>query len=63
MDISVLNDRIYLLTDSAVYTVSGGEKKSLPIEKDARAMFVFDDGNVLVCYEERTSLLKLSDFK
>ena len=46
-----------------MYTVSGGEKKSLPIEKGARAMFVFDDGNVLVCYEERTSLLKLSDFK
>lgn len=63
LDISVLNDRIYLLTDSAVYTVSGGEKKSLPIEKGARAMFVFDDGNILVCYEERTSLLKLSDFK
>lgn len=63
LDISVVNDKIYLLTDSAVYTVSAEEMKMLPTEKGARSMFVFDDGNVLVCYGDRTALLKFSDFK
>lgn len=62
LDSSVYNDRIYLLCDGAVYIISEEETVSAEIAKECRAMFVFDDGNVLLCYNDHTALLKLSDF-
>ncbi|MGN1095885.1 MAG: DUF5711 family protein [Eubacteriales bacterium] len=63
LDIGMNGDKIYLLTDDAVYIYSEGMYKRADAECGACAMFVFDDGNVLLCYEDSTRLLEISDFK
>ncbi len=65
LDIEYENGRIYLLSEKGVHIIS--EKDGTEYFKETgtgvREMFVFDDGNVLLCYEKGTKLFKLSDFE
>ena len=63
LDAKIIDDIIYLLTDTEIYRFSNGAIAKAKIEGGAEAMFLFNDGNVMVCYETQTNLIKESDFK
>lgn len=63
LDCDVLDDTIYLLTTSAIYKYDGEDVLCAEIPNGADRIFLFDDGNVLVCYNDGTRLIDKSDFE
>jgi hypothetical protein len=63
LDAKIVDDNIYLLTDAAVYRYDEDGFAMAEAESGADKMFVFDDGNVMLCYESNTKLLKKDGFK
>lgn len=63
LDIKVIDDIIYLLTDTEIYRFSDGAWANAEIENGAKTMFLFNDGNIMVCYSSQTKLVKEDDFK
>ena len=63
MDAKIIDDNIYLLTDGAVYRFDEDGLAKATVESGAEEMFVFDDGNVMLCYEANTKLIKKTEFK
>ena len=63
IDVNIVDDKIYLLGANAVYSVNDGYVSFAEFEGSPKKMFVFDDGNVMICFSDRTKLIKTSDFK
>ena len=63
LDAKMIDDNIYLLTDGAVYRFDEDGLAKAEAESGAGEMFVFDDGNVMLCYEANTKLIKKNEFK
>ena len=63
MDAKIIDDNIYLLTDRAVYRFDEDGLAKANAESGAGEMFVFNDGNVMLCYEANTMLIKKDEFK
>lgn len=63
LDAKIIDDNIYLLTDGAVYRYNEDGLARAEAESGANKMFVFDDGNVMLCYEASTKLVKKDGFK
>jgi hypothetical protein len=63
LDAKIIDDNIYLLTDGAVYRYDKDGLAKADAEDGADKMFVFDDGNVMLCYEASTKLVKKDSFK
>lgn len=63
LDVKTMDDNIYLLTDGAVYRFDENGLAEAKAESGADEMFVFSDGNIMLCYEANTKLIKKSEFK
>jgi len=63
LDAKMMDDNIYLLTDGAIYRYDEDGLTSAKAESGATKMFVFDDGNVMLCYDAATKLIKKDEFK
>jgi hypothetical protein len=63
LDAKIVDDNIYLLTDGAIYRFDEDGLARAEAESGASEMFVFDDGNVMLCYEANTKLIKKDKFK
>ena len=63
LDAKMIDDNIYLLTDGAVYRYDEDGLASAKAESGADKMFVFDDGNVMLCYDAGTKLIKKGEFE
>ncbi|MBQ9747137.1 MAG: hypothetical protein IJW21_09995 [Clostridia bacterium] len=62
LDVNMIDDNIYLLTDTGIYRYNENGLACAPVQSGAGKMFLFDDGNVLLCYSERTVLVDKTDF-
>ncbi len=63
LNIEIVYDTIYLLTDTEIYRFANGAWAKAEIESGAKTMFLFNDGNVMVCYDAQTKLVREDDFK
>ena len=63
LDAKMIDDNIYLLADGAIYRYDENGLASAKAESGASKMFVFDDGNVMLCYDASTKLIKKDEFK
>ena len=63
LDAKMIDDNIYLLTDGAIYRHDEDGFAAAKAESGANKMFVFDDGNVMLCYDAATKLIKKDEFK
>ncbi len=63
LDIKAIDDIIYLLTDTKIYRFKDGNLANAEIESGAKTMFLFNDGNVMLCYDAQTKLIKEDNFK
>jgi hypothetical protein len=63
LDAKIVDDNIYLLTNGAIYRFDEDGLARAEAESGASEMFVFDDGNVMLCYEANTKLIKKDKFK
>jgi hypothetical protein len=63
LDAKIVEDNIYLLTDGAVYRYDEEGLSFAVAESGALKMFVFDDGNVMLCYDASTKLIDKDEFK
>jgi len=63
LDAKIADDNIYLLTDGAVYRYNEDGLARAEAEGGANKMFVFEDGNVMLCYEASTKLVKKDSFE
>ena len=63
LDADILDGTIYLLTTSAIYKIDSDGVECAEISGGAEKIFLFDDGNVLVCYSDHTCLVRKNDFK
>jgi hypothetical protein len=63
LDAKIIKDNVYLMTESAVYRFDKKGLSCAAAEGGAAKMFVFDDGNVMLCYDASTILIKKDEFK
>jgi hypothetical protein len=63
LDAKIVKDNVYLMTESAVYRFDKKGLSCAAAEGGAAKMFVFDDGNVMLCYDASTILIKKDEFK
>ena len=63
LDAKIIDDNIYLLTEGAVYRYDEEGLAFAVADGGATKMFVFDDGNVMLCYDDCTQLIKKEEFK
>lgn len=62
LDADAVEDTLYLLTDNYVILYSGDTVSRAEIPTGAKRIFVFDDGNAMVCYNDCTQLIYTNDF-
>jgi WD40 repeat protein len=62
LDIKLIDGIVYLLTDNEIYRISEKTLAKAEIESGAKTIFLFNDGNVMVCYDSQTKLVKEEDF-
>jgi hypothetical protein len=63
LDAKKVNDNIYLLTDGGIYRYDKEGLSHAEAKGGANKMFTFDDGNVMLCYDGVTHLIKKDEFK
>lgn len=63
IDVHIIDDKIYLLASDVVYAVEDGEISAANFEGSPEKMFVFDDGNVMICFTDHTKLIQISEFE
>ncbi len=62
IDIHIIDDKIYLLAPNAVYLCGGKDMNVAYFDGRVQNMFVFDDGNVMLCFADRTKMIYGSEF-
>lgn len=63
IDVHIVYDKIYLLASDSVYRIDGGDISKADFSGSPKKMYVFDDGNVMICFSDHTALINDSDFK
>lgn len=63
IDVHIIYDKIYLLASGSVYRIDGGDISKADFSGSPKKMYVFDDGNVMVCFSDHTALINDSEFE